>query len=191
MTTVIAYLLVATFFIAERRLRRGQEATTLHASDVDRRSTQWVGRSFGLALVSILVAPLLSLIKIGAISWHATLLGWGGVAIMLLGLALRVWAASVLGAFYTRTLRTIKEQRVVQAGPYRMIRHPGYLGTMLMWTGAGLAVLNWLVLMIILVSTVMAYVYRIRSEEALLSQAFGQEFTAYRAKTWKLIPFVY
>lgn len=42
------------------------------------------------------------------------------------GLALRVWSMRTLGAFYTRTLRTAQNQHVVDTGPYRMIRHPGY-----------------------------------------------------------------
>src|SRR5258708_1479204 len=64
---------------------------------------------------------------------------------MIIGLTLRVWAAQVLGRFYTRTLRTTDKQRIVQSGPYHLIRHPGYLGTILIWIGAGLAVLKRLV----------------------------------------------
>jgi Isoprenylcysteine carboxyl methyltransferase (ICMT) family len=51
---------------------------------------------------------------------------WGGVALMGGGLVLRVWAARVLGAFYTRTLRTSAGQRVVAEGPYRLVRHPDH-----------------------------------------------------------------
>jgi len=72
-----------------------------------------------------------------------------------------------------------------------MIRHPGYLGTMLMWIGAGLAVLNWIALAVIVVITVSAYIYRVQTEEAMLTQAFDEEFITYRAKTWGLIPFIY
>ena len=191
MTTIIAYLLIASFFILEGRLRQGQEAKSREATETDRRSTQWVGGAFGLSLVSILAAPILNALHVGQISWHATLFSWGGLAIMIIGLALRVWAARVLGRLYTRTLRTIEQQRIVQSGPYHMIRHPGYLGTMLMWIGAGLAVLNWIALAVIVVITVSAYIYRVQTEEAMLTQAFDEEFITYRAKTWKLIPFIY
>ncbi len=56
---------------------------------------------------------------------------------------------------------------------------------------AGLAVMNWIVTIAILVAMVNAYVYRIRSEEAMLQSEFGEQFTAYKARTWRLIPLVY
>ena len=191
MTTIMSYLLIASFLILEGRLRQGLEAKSREATKTDRRSTQRLGGAFGLSLASVLAAPVLNALHVGQISWHSRLLGWGGVAIMAIGLALRVWAARVLGRFYTRTLRTMEQQRIVQTGPYRMIRHPGYLGVMLMWTGAGLATLDWITLAVIVVTTASAYIYRVQAEEAMLAQAFGQEFIAYNAKTWKLIPFFY
>jgi protein-S-isoprenylcysteine O-methyltransferase Ste14 len=191
MTPIISYLLIASFFVLEARLRQGQEAKSREATETDRRSTQWVGGEFGLSLVPIVVAPILNALHVGQISWHSRLLGWGGVTIMTIGLALRVWAAGVLGRFYTRTLRTVEQQRIVRCGPYRMVRHPGYLGVMLMWVGAGLAVLNWITLAVIVVATVSAYIHSVQAEEAMLAQAFEEEFIAYRAKTWKLIPFIY
>jgi protein-S-isoprenylcysteine O-methyltransferase Ste14 len=97
----------------------------------------------------------------------------------------------VLGAFYTRTLRVSSKQHIVQQGPYRLIRHPGYLASIFLWIGGGVAVLNWITLIVIVAVMPAAYTYRIRSEEAMLSQTFGEEFTAYKAHTWKLIPFVY
>jgi protein-S-isoprenylcysteine O-methyltransferase Ste14 len=54
-------------------------------------------------------------------------------------LAVRVSAARVLGAHYTRTLRTDGEQAVVSDRPNRYVRHPGYAGVLVMWLGYGLA----------------------------------------------------
>jgi protein-S-isoprenylcysteine O-methyltransferase Ste14 len=191
MTTILAYLVIVSFFILERRLRQGREAKSREATESDRRSTQRVGMAFGLSLVFVVAAPILNALHVGQIAWHSTLLGWGGLAVMITGLALRVWAARVLGRFYTRTLRTIEQQQIVQRGPYHMIRHPGYLGTLLMWIGAGLAVLNWITLAVIVLIMISAYIYRVQSEESMLAEAFGEEFAAYKAKTWRLIPFIY
>jgi protein-S-isoprenylcysteine O-methyltransferase len=44
-----------------------------------------------------------------------------------------------LGRFYSRTLCTSSEQVVMESGPYRVIRHPGYLGSIMVWTGFGVA----------------------------------------------------
>lgn len=62
-----------------------------------------------------------------------------GLIMQASGLALRVWSMRTLGAFYTRTLRTAQNQHVVDTGPYRMIRHPGYTGALLVWIGLALA----------------------------------------------------
>jgi hypothetical protein len=52
----------------------------------------------------------------------------------------------VLGRFYTRTLVTVSNQELVNRGAYRLVRHPGYRGSLLTWTGASLALApqNWL-----------------------------------------------
>ncbi len=84
---------------------------------------------------------------------------------MVAGIALRIWANRVLGAYYTRTLRIQSGQSVVRAGPYRLIRHPGYTGALLMWFGAILATRNWITLVVVGVSVVGVYLYRITTEE--------------------------
>jgi len=60
-----------------------------------------------------------------------------------------------------------------------------------MWIGAGFATLNWIAATIIILVMVTGYHYRIISEEAMLLTTFGEQYQAYRADTWKLLPFVY
>jgi protein-S-isoprenylcysteine O-methyltransferase Ste14 len=110
---------------------------------------------------------------------------------MAVGLTLRIWAARVLGACYTRTLRTSAAQPLVEAGPYHVVRHPGYLGVLMLWLGAGLAAANVVVAGCIALWSGRAYHKRIRSEEALLTATFGEEYTAYARRTWRLLPWIY
>jgi len=144
-TTIAAYLLIISFIVIERRLRRGEKAISMAAGEADRSSTHRLGRAFGLAFILMLLAPLLNYFKLGywARGWFP---GWLGVALMVIGIALRIWAARVLGQFYTRTLLTTTDQHIVEDGPYRLLRHPGYSGDLLMWAGAGLAASNWIIL---------------------------------------------
>jgi protein-S-isoprenylcysteine O-methyltransferase len=116
---------------------------------------------------------------------------WIGVAAIAVGLALRAWGMTVLGRFYTRTLRVVDDQRVVTAGPYRLIRHPGYAGSLLVWTGYCLGVGNWVALVVVAALMLGAYGWRIRSEERLLADAFGDEYRHYQRRTARLVPFVY
>jgi protein-S-isoprenylcysteine O-methyltransferase Ste14 len=78
----------------------------------------------------------------------------------------------------------------VEEGPYRLVRHPGYLGVLLLWLGAGLASANLLVAGLITVSMGRAYSRRIRSEEAMLTDTFGEDYVAYTRRTRRLIPWV-
>ena len=65
--------------------------------------------------------------------------GGVGISLMVGRMALRFWAARVLGRFYTRTLRIAGEQPVIDHGPYKVLRHPGCSGDLVMWAGVGLA----------------------------------------------------
>ena len=189
-TTLLAYVLLALFFVTEGRLRQGSEAKRLDSRESDRASTRLIGAYFGVALLALLLAPLLNLIPRGRLG-HPSLTGWAGIVIMVGGIALRWWANQTLGAYYTRTLRITQGQRIVQDGPYRVIRHPGYLGIMLMWGGAALATVNWITALIVVVGGVAVFSYRIRSEEAMMAEAFGERYTAYEDRTWRLVPFIF
>jgi protein-S-isoprenylcysteine O-methyltransferase len=104
---------------------------------------------------------------------------------------LRIWATRVLGSFYTRTLRTDAEQHLIRKGPYQLVRHPGYLGNLLLWFGAGIATSNWIAATAISLPMISSYWYRIQAEETMLVQAFPQEYRDYAIHTWRLIPFIY
>src|SRR3989442_1487212 len=130
----VAYGLMGCFFVAERLLRQGESAKSLQEGQADRGSTRAIGAAFGLTLLTLLVAPLLSRRGIGRL--RSERMAWSGIAAMLSGLVLRIWASRVLGSFYTRTLRTEAHQHLIAEGPYRLVRHPGYLGALLLWLGA-------------------------------------------------------
>ena len=97
----------------------------------------------------------------------------------------------VLGRFYTRTLVTTGDQEVVRSGPYRLVRHPGYLGSILVWTGAAATSGNALSLLAVLALLSVAYTHRIRTEERMLVDALGEPYAEYRRHSWRLVPFVF
>ncbi len=185
----IAYCFIGCFFVVERLLRKGEAARSMEEGEADRGSTRAIGSTFGVALIALLMAPLLNWLKVGRM--RSKVLPWSGIGGMVAGLILRIWALRILGAFYTRTLKTSEEQRLIEDGPYRLIRNPGYLGDLLFWPGAGLAVGNWGVLAVILFPMLWAYRKRIEAEEKMLAEAFPREYKEYARRTWRLIPFVY
>jgi protein-S-isoprenylcysteine O-methyltransferase len=110
---------------------------------------------------------------------------------MLTGIGVRSWATHALGSSYTRTLQSVPEQRLVREGPYGRVRHPGYLGTLLVWMGAAIALANWMVAAIVSVVMIRAYGYRMQVEEEMLTRAFGREYERYVSRTRRLVPFLY
>jgi protein-S-isoprenylcysteine O-methyltransferase len=116
---------------------------------------------------------------------------WAGVALSAAGLVIRAWGMRTLGAAYSRTLRTTADQRLVTAGPYRFVRHPGYLGTIAVWVGACLAFHSWLAALVVAVIMAIAYGWRIRAEEEMLAARFGDDYDRYAAHTARLIPRIY
>jgi protein-S-isoprenylcysteine O-methyltransferase len=117
-------------------------------------------------------------------------LAWIGVTVGAFGLAIRIWSMRVLGRDYTRSLRTREAQAVVDRGPYRLVRHPGYVGSMLVWDGSRLA-LNWLIALATTVMLLLVYAYRISAEEEMLVDQLGDAYQDYKARTWRLVPFIW
>ncbi len=186
-TTLLGYFLLLIFFYMERRLRRGEEARSLEATEFDRRTTRYLGYAYFISIVALLSSWVLNALEIGRLPYWV---GWVGVLLAVCGLFVRTWANHTLGTSYTRTLRVAQGQHIVQEGPYRFIRHPGYLGMILMWIGAAAATGNWIVTLVVFIVIAAAYHNRIYNEEAmLLSKLPG--YDEYRAHTWRLLPPIY
>ncbi len=116
---------------------------------------------------------------------------WGGLALMAGGLLLRGWAIATLGRWFTATVRLQVGQRVVQSGPYRLLRHPSYTGTFATLIGCGLALGTGLGAAILLLLPLPAYLYRIGVEERALLAAFGSEYAVYQQTTRRILPWIW
>jgi protein-S-isoprenylcysteine O-methyltransferase Ste14 len=111
-----------------------------------------------------------------------------GLIVMWLGLAIRFWAIAALGRAFRTTVEVDPGQAVVSTGPYRWVRHPSYSGLLLIVAGFGLAVGNWLALVICVVLPLPALLRRIQVEETELTSVLGDRYRAYQAQTKRLIP---
>jgi protein-S-isoprenylcysteine O-methyltransferase Ste14 len=111
-----------------------------------------------------------------------------GLLGIALGMALMSWAMAV-NTFFSKVVR-IQEERghvVIQAGPYGVIRHPGYVGWIVLWTSYNLAIGSWLATgMSLMVSSIL--VVRTALEDRFLRKNLdGYEDYARRVK-WRLVP---
>ena len=80
---------------------------------------------------------------------------------------------------------------MVDSGPYRLVRHPSYVGLLLYAIGAGALVGNWFGLAGFTLLMLIAVLNRIRVEELALEQALGDPYRAYEKTHKRLIPFVW
>ena len=115
---------------------------------------------------------------------------WLGLLLFYAGLALRFYAMRVLGAYFTTTLAVAPGQVVIDAGPYRLIRHPSYSGLLLTLLGLGLSFTNWLSLLILMACALIGCGYRIHVEEQALQERLGPPYQEYMRRTKRLIPYV-
>jgi protein-S-isoprenylcysteine O-methyltransferase Ste14 len=115
---------------------------------------------------------------------------WIGVALYVAGGVLRIWPVFVLGRRFSGLVAIQPGHTLVTDGLYRTIRNPSYLGMMLLAVGWALAFRS-LVGVLLAALTLVPLIARIRSEEALLRSQFGQEYEAYCARTWRLVPWLY
>jgi protein-S-isoprenylcysteine O-methyltransferase Ste14 len=115
---------------------------------------------------------------------------WFGLALFVAGGVLRLWPVFVLGRRFSGLVAIQPGHSLVTSGIYSRIRHPSYLGALVFMIGwalvfrSGVGILLTAVMLVPLLA-------RIVSEERLLQSQFGAEYDAYRARTWRLVPFVY
>ncbi len=114
-----------------------------------------------------------------------------GLALLVTGLVIMLVAQITLWRFYSSTLVIKKEHQLITHGVYRFTRHPIYLGA-IMGVCFGIPVfassLYGLLTMSFLIPI---FLNRIRMEEEMLTEEFGDAYRTYRATTSKLIPFIY
>jgi protein-S-isoprenylcysteine O-methyltransferase len=186
-------LAVLLLYGLQSEVRFGAKARSGSAGPADR------GSSLALSAAAMLVVAGFVLAMKSGSSWVPAWFGvwrlpglpasaWAGVALGVAGLALRLWSVLTLRERYTRTLLTHEQHVVERKGPYRWVRHPGYLGSLLALGGVALASGNSIVFFGSMPVLVAAYSYRIRVEEEMLVAAFGESYAAYQREVGALFP---
>ena len=118
---------------------------------------------------------------------------WGTtVALMAAigGLALRTWAVLILGPLFTMHIDIQANHTVVTGGPYKIVRHPSYLGAFIMYVAMIAFLQAWFSAIATLLILPLAFLRRIHYEEKLLETEFGQDYRDYAQTVGKFIPFL-
>jgi protein-S-isoprenylcysteine O-methyltransferase Ste14 len=128
--------------------------------------------------------------RIGFWTLDGDTLRWFGLVLYAAGGVIRLWPVFVLGHRFSGLVAIQRGHTLVTTGIYQRIRHPSYLGLLIIMLGGALVFRSGVgVLLTALV--LVPLVARMNAEEALLSSQFGAEYNAYRARTWRLVPYSY
>ena len=112
-----------------------------------------------------------------------------GLALTILGLGFAVWARIHLGRFWSGAVTLKENHELIRSGPYAFVRHPIYTGLLTAAAGTALA-RGTLAALLGLVAIGVACWLKIRAEEKLLTNHFGDTYLEYRRQVPALIPFV-
>jgi protein-S-isoprenylcysteine O-methyltransferase len=111
-----------------------------------------------------------------------------GLAMMAAGLLFRWWSIRVLAQYFTVDVSIREDHRIVRDGPYRWLRHPSYTGALATFYGFGLCLGDTVAMLVIVVPVTLAFLHRMRIEEAVLAEAFPVDYPAYAGETKRLLP---
>jgi protein-S-isoprenylcysteine O-methyltransferase Ste14 len=114
-----------------------------------------------------------------------------GVMCLVIGLWLFYRSHADLGTNWSITLEVREQHRLITQGVYRRIRHPMYLALALYSIGQALVIPNWVAGPSNLIAFAILCALRVRAEERMMVEEFGDEYAAYSARTKRLIPGVW
>ncbi|MNM80090.1 Isoprenylcysteine carboxyl methyltransferase (ICMT) family protein [compost metagenome] len=161
----------------------------LSSGEREDRANRWVIPAFGvIGIVSGFLPAYTDRIDVWTFGGEGV--RWLGALLYIIGGALRLWPVFVLGNRFSGLVAIQPGHRLVTDGIYQNLRNPSYLGMLILGVGWALAFRSGIGLLLVAL-TVIPLFARINAEEALLKAQFGNEYEAYCARSWRLVPGLY
>ncbi|MFZ8855973.1 MAG: methyltransferase family protein [Candidatus Nanopusillus sp.] len=114
-----------------------------------------------------------------------------GFILFILGLVLQGVAEATLGKYYLPSIGTVEDQKIIKNGIYKYIRHPGYLGEILIFFGLGFVTYSILGILGAFIVSLMVYFGEVVPEEKYMLEKFGKEYEEYMKETFRFIPYIF
>jgi protein-S-isoprenylcysteine O-methyltransferase Ste14 len=114
-----------------------------------------------------------------------------GFILFIIGLVLQGIAEATLGKYYLPSIGTVEGQKIIKNGIYKYIRHPGYLGEILIFFGLGFVTYNLLGILGAFIVALMVYAGEVIPEEKYMLEKFGKEYEEYMKETFRFIPYIF
>ena len=118
---------------------------------------------------------------------HGPLFESIGLAFCVAGAALACWSRHLLGRNWSGVVELKQDHELIEAGPYRRVRHPIYTGLLLLFFGNAVMVGDWRGLLAVAI-VFASFWHKLRVEERWLGEYFGARYADYRRRTRALFP---
>jgi len=167
--------------VAEHRLMRRPEPAGSYRGRLQARLMQ------SIVLLAVWTALLLFANEVRGGAWWTPV----GLATLAVGAGLRLWAIRTLDTQFSYELTIQSDHAIIEAGPYRKLRHPSYTGLILVTAGAAWTLqAPWVGVAGAFAMFVLA-AWRVREEEAILHERFGETYARYAKRSWRLVPLLW
>lgn len=173
------------FFEVCLNLRQRRKSIVSHSND--KGSLRLL---YGLITVGYFLSYAIGATKLGRIFYWNTFFAVG-MSLVAIGLVVRIYAILTLGQFFTYSVEKVENHQIIETGLYKFIRHPGYLGQLIIFMGISISISNWLSILTMMVPVALAYLYRIKVEEKFMIEQMGDNYINYQNRTKRVIPMVY
>lgn len=114
-----------------------------------------------------------------------------GLLSITAGIFLLSWARRELREQFSGHMRIQEGHHLVQSGPYRFARHPGYLGYVLIVLGIAVGFSSLFAATAMVLLLLPGLIYRMRVEEKMLAEAFGVDYQQYARRVKRLLPWIW
>jgi len=185
---LVLFNIIATFGANLGGAKKGVRSTVVPPKEKPKTFLQWL--PLFLSILS-LICLIFAVFQAGTIQYKDSLryLRTVGLIVYLIFSWAQIWSYKVLGENYSQQVLIFRTHKLVEKGPFRIIRHPQYISQILMDLGGGIATLSYIIIPLALIE-VPFLILRALLEEKLLSKNFKEAFSAYKKKTGFMIPFI-
>ena len=173
--------------LAETFTPAANAARHYHRDEDASKITSWL---LGISFFTNVIAPILaSRYETGATAPTVQWWNWLGLLIFAAGAFIKLRAMQQLGDAFTPHVKIEAKQKLVTDGPYALVRHPSYLGLILTYVGTAILFSSKTGALALMVLVLPAIVLRIKKEEELFSNRFGEVWKKYTGQTpMRLLP---
>ncbi len=192
------YLLITVFTLFSimriEHYRRARKAGYQTVVSESRKYSIWLS-----VFICYEVFTLFAHIRIRSLDWAPRLLSWAaldlplalrllGAVLALAALMLFLWIHRTLGNNLSATLKIKENHTLVTNGPYALVRHPMYTAFYLLHVAVFFLTANWFIGVTWFIGLSLIVLLRVRREEQMLIDRFGDEYRSYMGRTGRFLP---